>query len=100
MAFKRTTEDFVCERCGMQVSGNGYTDHCPRCLRGKHVDILPGDRAADCGGAMEPVCIEGATPHYRIRYRCARCGHAFIVNAGAGDDPEALVALAARRAAA
>ncbi|MFA5023297.1 MAG: RNHCP domain-containing protein, partial [Candidatus Paceibacterota bacterium] len=30
--FKRQIEDFVCEHCGEKVVGNGYTNHCPRCL--------------------------------------------------------------------
>ena len=97
--FTRKIEDFTCEHCGVQVTGDGYTDHCPRCLWGKHVDILPGDRAAECHGAMEPIAVEGTTPKYRIRYRCTRCGHPFVVKVAVADDPAALVALAARRAA-
>ena len=56
--FIRKTEDFVCENCGQEVKGNGYTNHCPRCLYSKHVDINPGDRASDCGGLMKPVAVE------------------------------------------
>jgi Zn finger protein HypA/HybF involved in hydrogenase expression len=48
--FKRTIEDFTCEHCGEQVTGNGFTNHCPQCLWSKHVDIDPGDRLALCGG--------------------------------------------------
>ena len=48
--FIRKTEDFICEHCGREVRGNGYTNHCPYCLWSKHVDINPGDRAAGCGG--------------------------------------------------
>lgn len=97
--FTRRIEDFTCEHCGAQVVGDGYTDHCPKCLWGKHVDVLPGDRAADCGGAMEPVAVEGGTPHYRIRYRCKKCGHDFVVKTVDQDNADALVALAAKRAA-
>ncbi|MFA6992594.1 MAG: RNHCP domain-containing protein, partial [Candidatus Gracilibacteria bacterium] len=37
--FSRTIEDFVCEKCGAKVKGDGYTNHCPKCLWSKHVDI-------------------------------------------------------------
>lgn len=48
--FQRQIEDFVCEKCGKEVKGDGYTDHCPRCLRSKHVDVNPGDRRSKCNG--------------------------------------------------
>ena len=57
MTFIRKTEDFICENCGAVVVGNGYTNHCPVCLYSKHVDRSPGDRAAGCGGLMEPVAV-------------------------------------------
>lgn len=97
--FTRKIEDFTCEYCGAQVTGDGYTDHCPQCLWGKHVDVLPGDRAADCGGAMEPMAIEGTTPKYRIRYRCQKCGYSFTVKVDDHDDPAAIIAIAAKHAA-
>ena len=56
--FQRKKENFVCEHCGQEVIGNGYTNHCPSCLHSKHVDINPGDRAETCGGLMEPVDLE------------------------------------------
>ncbi|MEK7158524.1 MAG: RNHCP domain-containing protein, partial [Patescibacteria group bacterium] len=43
--FQRRVEDFTCESCGAQVTGDGYTNHCPQCLVSKHVDVYPGDRA-------------------------------------------------------
>lgn len=36
--FTRVIEDFICENCGTEVKGNGYTNHCPKCLWSKHVD--------------------------------------------------------------
>lgn len=99
MAFTRRVEDFICEHCGAQVTGNGYTDHCPKCLWGKHVDVDPGDRAASCGGAMEPVAIEGTAGRFRIRYRCTACKHEFLVDSAPDDDQDILVSIAARRAA-
>jgi hypothetical protein len=95
--FQRRVEDFTCEQCGTAVVGDGYTNHCPKCLWSKHVDIMPGDRAADCGGMMEPIAIEGSTGKgYRIRHRCKKCGHEKMNDANAADSPDALVALAKR----
>lgn len=65
--FKRTKEDFIGESCGFKVRGDGYTNHCPNCLWGKHVDVNPGDRQSDCRGMMEPVGVEmkkGALCYY------------------------------------
>ena len=72
--FSRKTEDFVCQNCGTEVQGNGYTNHCPKCLYSKHVDINPGDRAADCGGLMEPIDLELKEGQYIIIQRCRECG--------------------------
>jgi len=72
--FQRNREDFVCEHCGYEVKGNGYTNHCPGCLYSKHVDINPGDRAAQCRGLMEPVGVETGKKGYLILHRCLVCG--------------------------
>ncbi|MEO8637893.1 MAG: RNHCP domain-containing protein [Candidatus Taylorbacteria bacterium] len=55
--FTKRKEDFVCENCGEKVIGDGYTNHCPKCLWGKHVDVFPGDRMSSCKGLMKPVGI-------------------------------------------
>ncbi len=94
MSFTRTVEDFICGRCGQQVCGNGYTNHCPKCLWSKHVDVRPGDRAEPCGGMMEPIGIEGSSPAYRIVHCCSACGATRRVNAVSADDQEALVRIA------
>lgn len=93
-AFIRNKEDFVCEHCGVRVEGDGYTNHCPACLWSKHVDVEPGDRAARCGGMMEPVAIEGTTPSYILTHKCTRCGHIRRNKVSSRDSGEALVALA------
>ncbi len=98
MAFVRRIEDFTCSHCRAKVTGNGYTDHCPQCLWSKHVDVEPGDRAADCGGMMEPIALEGSTAKYRIRYHCQKCGADRINNVQKEDEETALVTLANRRA--
>ncbi len=72
--FNRNIEDFTCENCGTTVYGNGYTNHCPNCLYSKHVDINPGDRAAECGGLMIPVNLELKNGEYIITHQCHKCG--------------------------
>ncbi len=72
--FTRTIEDFSCGHCGREVTGNGYTNHCPACLWSKHVDKNPGDRLEACGGMMEPVGAEKEGKDYMIHHRCMICG--------------------------
>ena len=72
--FQRTTEDFICGHCGAEVTGNGYTNHCPRCLWSRHVDVNPGDRAATCQGMMEPIGTELKKGEYIILHHCVACG--------------------------
>ncbi|MFZ2556093.1 MAG: RNHCP domain-containing protein [Minisyncoccia bacterium] len=98
MSFTRTIEDFTCEHCGNGVQGTGYTNHCPKCLWGKHVDVHPGDRAETCGGMMEPIAIEGATDAYRIIHRCTKCGIERPIGVANDDDPEAVLRIAKKRA--
>lgn len=96
--FQRRIEDFTCAHCGLFVQGNGYTNHCPRCLWSRHVDMDPGDRLADCGGQMEPVALEGSPGKYRILHRCQLCFAEKWNEASLEDNFEALVALAEARA--
>ena len=92
--FIRKKENFVCEKCGEKVIGDGYTDHCPKCLWGKHVDdVLPGDRASKCQGAMEPIRTVYEKGRFRINYRCVECGHEFLVREGERDERERLLEL-------
>lgn len=98
--FQRTIEDFTCKHCHTHVKGNGYTDHCPKCLYSKHVDKDPGDRAEECGGMMEPVRMEGTAKEYLIVHRCEKCDLERRVKAAPEDDPEAILACAQRAAGA
>lgn len=95
--FQRKKEDFVCEHCGAEVKGNGYTNHCPHCLWSKHVDINPGDRAEDCGGMMEPVDLELKDGKYVIVHRCRKCGFVRRNKVCDADDFETVIALSGRR---
>jgi len=74
MAFIKKTEDFVCSKCGYKVKGTGFTNHCPKCLWSKHVDVEPGDRAAVCGGMMRPVDLYYRRHEWILSHRCETCG--------------------------
>ena len=85
-------ENFVCDSCGELVVGNGYTDHCPECLVGKHMDLLiPGDRASDCQGLMVPVGYVIKNGEEKIVYKCQGCNHEFVVRTGPNDNREAIL---------
>lgn len=80
-------ETFQCIFCQHEIPlpDTGIRDHCPRCLRGRHVDNVPGDRAAECRGRLEPIefALEGGVVW--IRYACFGCTHQFRVRAHAED---------------
>lgn len=97
MAFRKTVEDFTCEHCGAEVRGTGYTNHCPRCLWSKHVDIDPGDRAEQCGGMMKPIAVEGGSPEYILVHQCTVCGIERRNKVNGKDDTDALAAIAKAR---
>lgn len=65
----------MCEHCGENVVGNGYTNHCPKCLWSKHVDVNPGDREAVCQGMMKPVRIETERGEQLLVNGCEKCGY-------------------------
>ncbi len=94
--FTRTEEDFTCEVCGAFVKGNGYTNHCPKCLHSKHVDINPGDRASLCGGILEPIRIEKKGDTYIIVFKCKKCGEIKRNKASAGDDFQKILEICKR----
>lgn len=71
--FVKNVEDFICENCGNNIKGNGYTNHCPNCLYSKHVDINPGDRACSCKGLMEPISILQKKGELVIIHKCLKC---------------------------
>jgi hypothetical protein len=96
--FQRRKEDFRCERCGAMISGDGYTNHCPKCLWSKHVDVFPGDRAAACGSLMEPVMLLSQGKGGTLTHRCMRCDYEKKNKVAENDDFEALLALSRRLA--
>jgi DNA-directed RNA polymerase subunit RPC12/RpoP len=74
LKFKKKKEDFICENCGAIVKGNGFTNHCPKCLYSKHVDIFPGDRSQNCGGLMKPISAEESGEKWSLVHKCLKCG--------------------------
>lgn len=72
--FKRKKENFICKNCKTKVIGNGFTNHCPKCLYSQHVDINPGDRAETCQGLMKPINFELKNGKYTVIQECLTCG--------------------------
>lgn len=89
--FIKNKEDFVCQKCGQKVSGDGFTNHCPSCLWSKHVDIDPGDRAESCGGMMEPVDLVKEGDIFKIVHKCIVCGKEKRNKAVEGDNFNKLI---------
>ena len=89
----RKIESFTCEQCGASVKGDGYTNHCPKCLWSKHVDIAPGDRRAACRGPMRPVAARYVKDEYIIYHRCEGCGYEITNRASPSDSSELLISL-------
>jgi DNA-directed RNA polymerase subunit RPC12/RpoP len=59
---KQNEDGFRCLHCGViitsdpRISGVQNRNHCPYCLRSRHLDLYePGDRLAACKAQMEPV---------------------------------------------
>ncbi len=91
--FTRTVEDFTCDVCGYNIIGNGYTNHCPKCLSSKHVDVQPGDRACDCGGSMYAIAYEIRNGTEWITHKCNLCGFERRNKVAATDSRKAIRAL-------
>jgi DNA-directed RNA polymerase subunit RPC12/RpoP len=87
---------FTCSNCHREVSykapGTKNRNHCPYCLFSLHVDDEIGDRAANCGGLMEPVAkIYKNDGEEVLVHRCIKCAE-IRKNRIAGDDSFALLA--------
>ena len=75
--FIKINESFVCSNCAFEVPPSASTcrDHCPKCLYSLHVDVNPGDRAADCAGLLRPVGYrKDSNKGFMILYECKKCG--------------------------
>ena len=92
-------ETFICKVCGKTVfpsnSGSKHRNHCPYCLSSKHLDIEPGDRAANCGGIMEPIAVwVRKNGEWAIIHRCRVCGALSSNRIAADNNPMKLMSLA------
>ena len=95
------TDAFTCKNCGWPVgptgAGSEHRNHCPNCLCSLHLDDEPGDRAADCGGLMEPVGVwVRKNGEWAIIHRCRRCGRLSSNRVAADDSPVKLMSIALR----
>jgi hypothetical protein len=97
MTFIKTKENFICENCGEENIGSGFTNHCKKCLWSKHVDIDPGDRVAKCKGMMEPVDAENKNRELRIKHKCLKCGFERWCLVGGRDSQEKIPELIAKK---
>ena len=91
--FTKRIEDFVCTHCGANVTGNGYTNHCPECLWSRHVDNNPGDRQSKCCGMMEPIAVEQVAGKFIITHKCQKCGKTIRQHASDNDNIDTIIAL-------
>jgi Zn finger protein HypA/HybF involved in hydrogenase expression len=97
-SFQRNIENFTCLHCNAEVVGNGYTNHCPKCLWSQHVDIFPGDRQAECKGMMKPVEVENKKGDWVIIHECVLCGYNKANTVSKEDDMKILLEIARERA--
>ena len=91
--FQKKVENFVCENCGVEVIGNGYTNHCPVCLWSKHVDITPGDREEPCRGLMKPINVTKKRDEVVIEHKCIKCGFERNNKSAVNDNFDAILEL-------
>src|SRR5262245_3890325 len=98
MSFTKKIEDFTCEHCGASVVGDGYTNHCPKCLWSKHVDVSPGDRMNTCKGLMQPIGLERDHGEQILIHQCQKCGQTARNKIAKNDDIDTLISLAKENA--
>lgn len=95
------SQDFTCKVCGAYVTAEGggtkNRNHCPVCLSSVHLDIEPGDRAADCGGTMEPIGVwVRKNGEWALIHRCKICGTLSSNRIAADDNPVKLMSIAVK----
>ena len=67
------------------------------CLSSIHLDNIPGDRSADCGGIMEPISIYVRPDgEWALIHRCKKCGELKINRIAADDNEYLLLSLACK----
>jgi len=106
---KRSSEDvFKCNYCQAYVcthpilSGVNNRNHCPYCLRSRHIDLLrAGDRMSACKAIMEPIGLtvkqrqkkygSGRNGELMLIHHCSECGKLSINRVAADDLTERLM---------
>ncbi|MBQ3785076.1 MAG: RNHCP domain-containing protein [Alphaproteobacteria bacterium] len=91
--FIKQIEDFTCAHCGAEVLGNGYTNHCPKCLWSQHVDNNPCDTQSNCGGMMRPISVEQKGGEFIITHKCEKCGKVIKQKTSANDDMDTIISI-------
>lgn len=88
---------FICRHCAQVVSaqsGGSYRNHCPYCLRSRHLDVVPGDRAADCGAVMAPIGVDySGKKGFILIHRCTGCRAEDRNRLAPDDDMDRVIAL-------
>ena len=89
-------QGFTCASCGRFIkyegAGSVHRNHCPHCLSSLHLDNIPGDRAASCGGIMDAIGVWARNDgEWALIHRCRKCGHLSSNRIAADDDPMKLL---------
>ena len=98
----RGPDSFHCRRCRLDVPmaapGTQHRNHCPNCLWSRHVDDdVPGDRAADCAGSMQPIGVSARDDgEWALVHRCTACSTVHVNRIAGDDNPLMLMRLAVR----
>ena len=98
--FTKNDNSFICEHCGKEVQPLKYTsrNHCPYCIRSIHVDDIPGDRANECQGIMNPIDVEYTqNKGFVITFKCSKCGEVKKNKMATDDDYDEILNIASHR---
>ncbi len=92
-------ESFACMVCGRNITyagaGSRHRNHCPHCLSSVHLDNVPGDRSANCGGIMDAIGVwVRKNGEWAIIHRCRSCGHLSSNRIASDDNPVKLLSIA------
>ena len=95
----KSADCFICANCGKPIpyegAGSRHRNHCPHCLSSLHLDNIPGDRAAECGGIMDPIGVwVRKDGEWAVIHRCRSCGHLSSNRIAADDNPLKLLSIA------
>jgi len=99
---RRSPDTFRCRNCRLDVPttapGTKHRNHCPTCLWSRHVDDdVPGDRATDCAGSMEPIGVTVRRDgEWALVHRCGGCATVRLNRVAGDDNPLMLMRVAVR----